>query len=242
MISQDNAQSPAPRRRPGPWRWLVFALIALIGAAWLALDMLPRLAGGLMGRGLELPGGSSGVNWDEVQVLWDTEPSGEESAAPIERPEEVAETAMDPESEMTEPESVDSGSEVASQEDAGGPPPPAGETAARQTPGRATPGMGDPTGEGRRSPRILYSEWPSRELLAELKSSGSLDFRLRVERDGQVSEWQLLAGNEFDCRPCLAEAERIIASLVFSPGTHKGKAVACWVPYRISFNTKRSER
>ncbi len=213
----------------------------MVGAAWLALDLLPRLAGGLLGHGLELPGGGSGVNWDDVQVLWDSGPPDGDRETPVEHSDESAEPVV--EAVTVEPESDPDDSEAAlpAVTEPGGGPPPAGQDSDRQTPGLATPGSGDPAGEGRRSPRILYSEWPSRELLAELEESGSLNFRLRVERDGDVSEWQLMAGNDFDCRPCLKEAERIIASLLFSPGTLKGKAVACWVPYRISFNTKRRE-
>ncbi len=241
MNPQDIAPPPAPRRRPGPWRWLVFALFALAGAVWLALDLLPRLAGGLLGRDLEIPGGGPGVNWDEVQVVWDSSPPAAEDGAraeesnPVPEPEPLpAERVIETENGGTDPETPDPAIP-------GGQPPPAGETGDRN-PGLAKPGEGDPAGEGRRSPRILYSEWPSQELLADLDSSGSLNFRLRVERDGRVSEWEHLDEGGFDCRPCLLEAERIIASLLFSPGTLGDKAVACWVPYRISFNTKTRER
>ena len=94
-----------------------------------------------------------------------------------------------------------------------------------------------PNAERAGAPRILSQAWVRQDLLAELDRSGSYRFRLRVEADGRVSRWELLSG--FDCEPCLAEAERIIRSLRFAPGTLKGKAVACWVPYQIEFQGGR---
>jgi outer membrane biosynthesis protein TonB len=88
---------------------------------------------------------------------------------------------------------------------------------------------------GRDSPRILQAAWPSRSVLAALKASGRLRYRLRVEADGRVSAWELLDAGGFDCAPCLREAERIIRELRFAPGTLDGRPVACWVPYEISF-------
>jgi len=218
--------------------------LALLFGLWAALDLLPRMAGGLLGDGLEIPGGGPGVNWDEVQVVWDPGPPAEEPGeeiAPEDPPESVDESEF-AESETEREETLEA--EPSNPDPGGGAADAAGQTGAAEAPATARAGQGDPEGAGRRSPRILYSEWPSRELLADLKQSGRLRYRLRVERDGGVSEWQLLDadGGTFRCPACLEEAERIIRSLRFAAGTLDGKPVACWVPYEISFEMDRKAR
>ena len=245
MNSQDFASPPPRRPGPGPWRWLVVIVLALLFGLWAAFDLLPRLAGGLLGDGLEIPGGGPGVNWDEVQVVWDPSPPADETGAentPEAAEEPPAESVIDEMSDDVEP--IEPQVEVGSPDPGGGAPDAAGEPGPADEAAAAQAGQGDPEGAGRRSPRILYSEWPSRDLLDDLEMSGRLRYRLRVERDGDVSGWELLQveGPDFHCPACLAEAERIIRGLRFAPGTLDGKPVACWVPYEISFEMERRDR
>ncbi len=241
MESQEFASNRPPRhRRPGPWRWLVFGVLSLLFAFWAAWDLLPRMAGGLLGRGLEFPGGDSGVDWESVQVVWDPSPPAPEGdPAPTLPPAEES-PPPDPSALVPESEPSSASASKTAGDDPGGARPAAGAKDPETDPGLARPGRGNPAGEGRRSPRVLYSAWPSQELLLELERSGRLRYRLRVETDGSVSEWELVDQGGFDCAPCRREAERIIHSLRFAPGSVNGRPVPCWVPYEISFERKDS--
>lgn len=239
MTPQAPPEPPGRRPRPRARRWLLFAALALLLGAWAALDLLPRLAGGLLGQSWTRAGGAGGEDWDQVQVVWDpTDPrkaaASAEPAAPV--PEAVEADPDDaeplPVPEVT-PAPTDDGVAPGDAPPTGQPAPPGEGPAAVPSPDSR--GEGGPEGLGRRSPRILFAAWPRRELLASLDRSGRLRYRVRVEADGQVSEWQLVDDGGFRCAPCRDEADRIIAAMRFAPGTLDGKPVACWVPYELSF-------
>jgi len=220
---------PPHRQGPRARRWLVFALLGLVLGAWLVLELLPRLGGSLLGT--DWSKRESGVDWGQVEVVWDpTDPrTGKTANSPSPQAEAGAPAAAEP---ALPPEP---GEEAPVREPAGGAPA-APAPAAAAAGGNSAPGpSGAAPAAGRDSPRILYAAWPSRSLLAGLKASGRLRYRLRVEPDGRVSAWELLDDGGFDCAPCRGEAERIIRELRFAPGTLDGRPVACWVPYEISF-------
>ncbi len=225
------------RRRPSRWRWLPSLALGLLLFVYVLLDLLPRFVGGLLGRDEDRPGGWSGIEGESMEIVWD--PGEERDEEQQEDPEESPEETPPPDAEDLLAEDLGEESEAAPAKpvDRGGERPAPGEPEPAPKPSTGSPGSGPERGEGRRSPRILSQAWVRQDLLAELDRSGSYRFRLRVEADGRVSRWELLSG--FDCEPCLAEAERIIRSLRFAPGTLKGKAVACWVPYQIEFQGGR---
>ena len=218
------------RRGPGPWRWSLTILGGLLLALLVAFILLPRLVGGLLGHGSRPAGGAAGEFWQSPTILWDVgetreTPAGEELDE--EEATESDEAAPDLIDVVLAP-AVDNVAAAPGRQSAGTPGP-----AAEAAP--ASEGSGAPGGEGRSSPRILYQEWPAQNLLDELAENGSIFFRLRVEADGAVSSFQLIKA--FDCGVCLEEAERIIRSLRFIPGTYAGRPVACWVPYEIEFRS-----
>jgi hypothetical protein len=237
MTPQAPPEPPGHRPRPRARRWLVFAALALLLGAWAALDLLPRLASGLLGQHWSEPGGSGGEDWDQVQVVWDptdprkAAPAGAEPSPPAPDAQVTPEPVEDSPPDQT-PMPTDTARP--GEPSTGGQPAAPGSGPAL-APAPASRGEGGPEGLGRRSPRILFAAWPSRELLSALDRSGRLRYRLRVEADGRVSEWRLVDDGGFRCAPCRAEAERIIAALRFAPGTLDGKPVACWVPYELSF-------
>ncbi|MBN2172002.1 MAG: hypothetical protein JW819_11855 [Candidatus Krumholzibacteriota bacterium] len=225
------------RRRAHPLRWLVAGLVAALIFLYVAMEMLPRMVGGLLGRGDALPGGEWGDAWDEPLIVWDpgppdTPPAEETPAPPV--PEREASPPIE-EAETGEAAPAITAAADAGRE-AGGSPAAAGEPGPADEAGRlASAGSGQAAGEGRRSPRVLFQEWPREDVLAGLERPLRYRFRIRVEADGSVSDWELV-GAGGACPPCLAEAERIVASLRFVPGTLHGRPVACWVPYEIAFH------
>lgn len=226
---------PPYRQGPQARRWLVFAVLALALGAWLLLDLLPRVGGSFQGTdwGKREPG----FDWGDVEVVWDpTDPRV--GTLPAEAPPAPG-AELEPAPTVAAPSTALSS--TASEAD---PPPPdaAGGGAGTAGPEPAPSGGAPSAGEGeaaraagRDSPRILQAAWPSRDLLAELEASARLRYRLRVEVDGRVSDWELLDAGKIDCPACRGEAERIIRELRFAPGTLDGRPVACWVPYEISF-------
>jgi outer membrane biosynthesis protein TonB len=234
MTAQDRDASG--RRRAHPLRWLLALLVGLALFLPLVFNVLPRFLGGLLGDGGPLPDGWSGEE-PGTEIVWIPNPRREEPETPAEppppspsEPETAPAEAAAEAVELPAPASdAASGAEAdgASAEAAGAALPTAG----------AGPGGGAPPGEGRRSPRILYQEWPSQAVLAALDDSGRFRFRLRVESDGSVSAWEIL--ERFDCEPCMAEALRIVETLRFAPGTLRGEPVTCWVPYTIEFQRQR---
>ena len=220
---------PPHRQGPRARRWLVFAALGLLVGSWLLFELLPRLGGALFRA--DWSKREAGIDWGQVEVVWDPADPRAGSAA-----------AAAPAAPAANPERTPAAAEPS-------PPPPfPGEQAPERAPAAGpAAGTADPppaagaavgsaaSAPGRDSPRILYAAWPRRELLADLESSGRLRYRLRVEADGRVSTWELLDESGFDCAPCRGEAERVIRELRFAPGTLDGRPVACWVPYEISF-------
>ena len=222
------------RKRPSRWRWLPALVIGILLFAYMILDLLPRFAGGLLGRDRDQPGGWSGDDWQATEIIWDPgepEPHTEEVETATEN-EPATEPELVPDADTSkpafEPEQRNSDGAAAA----------AGKPGPADAPSTGSPGEGPHLREGRRSPRILSQAWVRQDLMAGLDRSGSFRFRLRVEADGRVSRWELVSG--FDCETCLAEAERIIRSLRFAPGTLSGRPVACWVPYKIEFRAGRN--
>ncbi len=218
--------------RPSPYRWIPIILLALILLVWISADLLPRFVGGLLGQGDRNLGAWSHAGDQLPEIVWDpTDPRKEEVQPPREEetPPETETESPPPETESELPREVETTSPTeqgeSTVEQSGAP-------AASGDPSSASPGEGP--GEGRRrAARLLFQEWPRESLLADLELGGSFRFRLRVEADGRVSEWEVL--ERFDCEPCALEAERIVAGLRFRPALEDGRSVACWVPFEIRF-------
>ncbi|MBM4118294.1 hypothetical protein FJ251_11250 [bacterium] len=224
-----------PPRRPPPraWRWLIFIGLALVLAAWLATRLLPRLGGRLPGLDW---GKRGGTDWSQVEVVWESAGAPAGPASPASDAAPAADTpAPIPAAERPAATAPGSGPAAAEPARPAGPAAAGGEASAGSGGPAAAPGPSS-AAPGRDSPRILQAAWPSRALLAGLRASGRLRYRLRVEPDGRVSAHELLDDGGFDCDPCRREAERIIGELRFAPGTVDGRPVACWVPYEISFD------
>ncbi|MCP4548305.1 MAG: hypothetical protein GY835_17730 [bacterium] len=198
-----------------------------------ALLLMPKLVGGMLDRGRQVAGGFAGEDWETTTILWDVGEVAEQTGPEIEEAPETEEE-IEPEPEEEIPTDADPVIIEPSQQAGGGTVQPAGDPGEALEPATASEGSGGPVGDGRRSPRILYQEWPNQSMLAELDVAGTLFFRLRVEADGHVSAYELL--RSFDCDECLTEAQRIIESLRFIPGTYAGRPVACWISYEIEFN------
>jgi outer membrane biosynthesis protein TonB len=218
--------------RPSPYRWIPIILIALILMFWISADLLPRFVGGLLGRGDNDLGAWSRAGTELPEIVWDpTDPRVEEAQVPVDVDQpsesESSETEMDVEADPdTEIESSDPQIHREKTAEAG-----QAETASGN-PSSAAAGEGP--GEGRRrAARLLYQEWPRESVLADLKVGGHFRFRLRVEADGHVSDWEII--ESFDCEPCAAEAERIVKSLRFRPALEDGRPAACWLPFEIGF-------
>ena len=215
----------------------MFGALGLSLCLLLTLSLLPRIVGGLLGRGDREPGGwATGLDY-VPEIVWDPgEPDAVTVNGESEEEEEGDAESEEPDLLLEETDEESSDSPSAQPAD-GGDLPPAGEQQPAAPAAEAAAGSGEPTTEGRRSPRILYQEWPRQELLADLDRSGAFRFRLRVEADGSVSDWELI--ETFDCSFCREEAERIVRSLRFAPGKLDGRPVACWVPYQIEFKRGR---
>jgi len=200
--------------------------------SWISVDLLPRFVGGLLGRGDSNLGAWSRAGTELPEIVWDTtDPRVEDAKVPVESEQPAEGESSEADLEIT----TDPVTEI---ENSTQPIPsestePAGQAqAASGDPSSAAPGEGP--GEGRRrAARLLYQEWPRESVLADLKSGGNFRFRLRVEADGHVSEWEVL--ESFDCEPCAAEAERIVKSLRFRPALEDGRPAACWLPFEIGF-------
>jgi len=213
--------------RPSPYRWIPVILIALILLFWLSTDLLPRFVGGLLGQGDRNLGPWSQAGRELPEILWDTSDPRDLEAAPIREeppdPSPIDDPPAPPEPATEEFTETPPSSETGRGSDA--------ENAVPEAAGAAS---GEGTGEGqRRAARLLYQEWPRESILRELERGGSFRFRLRVEADGRVSDWELL--ESYDCEACAAEAERIVRSLRFRPALEQGRAAACWVPFEIRF-------
>ncbi len=218
--------------RPSPYRWIPIILLALLLLVWISADLLPRFVGGLLGRGDQDMGAWSHAGDQLPEIIWDPSDPRKEEVHPPREDESVPEAESDPplpEAETDLPQEVDTPSPSETSESR---PDRSGAPAASGDPSSASPGEGP--GEGRRrAARLLFQEWPRESLLADLEKGGSFRFRLRVEADGRVSDWEVL--ESFDCEPCASEAERIVAGLRFRPALEDGRPAACWVPFEIRF-------
>jgi len=216
--------------RPSPYRWIPVISLALVLLLWLSLDLLPRFVGGLLGPGASPSTFSPDSGEALPEIIWDTRDPRLESAQPSATPSPTATAPSIPFSDETvdrQPVNPGGGEKVSGEsirdkQDA----------EAARSPTSPAPGRGPGVGP-RRAPRLLYQEWPRQELLSRIRVGGDFRFRLRVEGDGRVSEWELL--DSFDCPPCSEEALRIVRGLRFRPALENGKAVACWVPFEIHF-------
>lgn len=215
--------------RSNPLRWLPIIALALLILAWLTLDLLPRFVGGLLGRGESNWGAWSGEGGNLPEITWDTtDPRlAVEKGPESEDPDPPDESAS---AETPAEEGLD-GDELAETPPAGG-----GQSGSagrlEESAAGGIPGEGPGTGR-RRAATLLFNEWPSQELISGLERSGIIRFLVHVNTDGRVSRWELL--ESFDCGECLEEAERIVAGLRFRPALEGDRAVACQVPFEISF-------
>ncbi len=216
--------------RPSPYRWIPIIILALATLFWLSSDVLPRFVGGLLGRSTGDQELWSQAGADLPEIVWDTtDPRIEDSPpsgdAEPENAPEPAETEVETEiaeTPVTDPAAASSDNPTERW----------AVTSSTGAPASAAPGEGP--GEGRRrSARLLYQEWPREEILARIEDGGKFRFRLKVEADGKVSDWEIL--ESFDCEICTAEAERIVLSLRFRPALEDGQPVACWLPFEIRF-------
>lgn len=218
--------------RPSPYRWIPIILIALILMFWISVDLLPRFVGGLLGRGDNDFGAWSRAGTELPEIIWDSsDPRVEDAEPPVEteRRAEIETSEVEPQVKPDAETEIESLAQVSPSESGESP---VQAQAASGNPSSAAPGEGP--GEGRRrAARLLYQEWPRESLLADLNSGGNFRFRLRVEADGHVSDWEVL--ESFDCEPCAAEAERIVKSLRFRPALEDGLPTACWLPFEIGF-------
>jgi hypothetical protein len=219
------------RRDPAYLRWLIAGLLGVILFGFILFLFLPRLVGGLLGRGEAVSDSWAGAEWDMEAVIWEPrdETSGEQlpltGPEPITPDEVMLESSQDLVLDLLAEQEALEREIILPAAGTGGTP--------DQVPPSSSTGSGAPRGEERLSPRVIFQEWPDPTLIRKLNESGSFHFRLRVDPHGLVTTYQLLKG--FDCDACLTEARRIIASLRFMPGTEAGFPVACWVQYEIEF-------
>ncbi|MDP6418919.1 MAG: energy transducer TonB [Candidatus Krumholzibacteria bacterium] len=190
-------------------RWIPFILIAGLLLVVLLFEFFPRFFEGMQG---EPETWAASGEWNP-EITWD--PSDPRKTE--ESPEDPAESSEDAVAENAEavPEAILETREMTA------------ENSRPSTPPRESPGQ---RGQGNRSARLLYQEWPR---IDDFGEGGVFRYRVFVDRRGEVTRWETL--DTFDCPPCEKEAERIVRGLRFRPALRDGKKVPSQVSYEIRF-------